>query len=258
MFSYEIALNYWEVFLLILVRITAFVTAAPFFSMANAPARVKIALSFFISIIVFMLIPTRTLEYNGIVDLAVLIVKEVVVGLLLGFSANLAMLTVSFAGYIIDINVGLSMATVFDPSTHMQTSVSGTLYYNTVYLLLLVSGLYQFLISAIVDSYQIIPIGEVTVNATLYDSFLGAVVDYFIVGFRIALPVFVTIMIVNVVLGVLTRVAPQLNMFAIGMQAKLIVGLAVMYLVAGMLPSITGFLLDMMKNAVVNIAGGLT
>lgn len=92
--------------------------------------------------------------------------------------------TITFAGNIIDSNIGLSMASEYDPTLKDQTTVSGTLYYYTVFLLLMVSGLYQFLISAIVDTYTIIPINGLSVNPSLYSSVVTLVSDYFIIGFQ--------------------------------------------------------------------------
>ena len=149
------------------------------------------------------------------------------------------------------------MANMYDPNQKEQVSVTGNLYYYTVFLLMMVSGLYQFLVSAIVDSYSIISINSVTVNLTLYDSFLKVIADYLIIGFRISLPVFVAIMLTNAILGVLTKVAAQLNMFAIGIQIKVLVGLLVMVLTVSLLPVISNFIMEMMKNAVKGIAGGL-
>ena len=74
MIIYEVALNYWEVFLLIVVRIASFVYTAPFFNMANTPQRTKLGLTFFISVIVFTLIPERTVEYNSIIEYATMVV----------------------------------------------------------------------------------------------------------------------------------------------------------------------------------------
>lgn len=95
MFNYEVALNYWEVFLLILVRIASFVYTAPFFNMANTPQRTKLGLAFFISLIVFTLVPDRTLEYSSILEYAILVIKESVVGLLLGFSCMVCVQTIT-------------------------------------------------------------------------------------------------------------------------------------------------------------------
>lgn len=149
------------------------------------------------------------------------------------------------------------MANMYDPTLKDQASVSGSLYYRVVFLLLLISGMYHFLIAAIVDSYTIIPITQVTINMKLYDSVIEVVADYFIVGMRIALPVFVTLMILNVILGVLTKVASQINMFSVGIQIKLLVGLGIMFLTVGMLPSVSTFIYNMMEKVVKNVAGGM-
>ena len=87
---------------------------------------------------------------------------------------------------------------------------------------------------------------------------LMLVADYFIIGFRIALPIFVSVMVVDCVLGILTKVASQLNMFAVGIQIKIIVGFFVMYLTISLLPHVANFIYQNMKAAMKLIAGGLT
>lgn len=256
MLNFEVALNQWEVFLLILVRIASFVYTAPFFSIQGIPQRTKLGLAVFVSILVYMLVPDKALVYSGIIDYAILVIKESVMGLLLGFAANICMQTINFAGHIIEVNIGMSMASMFDQNTNTQTGVVGQFYYYAVMLLMIITGLYQFMLRAIIDTYSIIPIGQMTINATLYDSFIEIILDYFVIGFRIALPVFVAIMIVNAILGILTKVAPQINMFAVGVQIKLLAGLAVMFLTISLLPTISNYLYDFVNNVIVNIAGG--
>lgn len=258
MFNYEVALNYWEVFLLIVVRIASFVYTAPFFNISSTPQRTKLGFTFFLSIIVFTLIPERTIVYTGLLDYAILIIKESVIGLLLGFSCMICVQILSFAGHIIDVSIGLSMANQFDPTLKEQTSISGLLYYYTVFLLLIVTGLYQFLIRAIVDTYSIVPINGITINMSLYNSMLQLIADYFIIGFRIALPVFASLLIVNCVLGILAKVAAQLNMFAVGIQIKMIVGFVIMFVTVGLLPSVANIIYLSIKAAVKLIAGGFT
>ena len=257
MFSYEVALDYWEIFLLILVRIASFVHTAPFFNTANTPQRVKLGLAFFISMIIFTIIPEKEIAYDGVIGYASLVVKESVVGLLLGFVCNICIQTITFAGHLMDFEIGLSMASAYDPTMKEQMSVSGSFYYRAVFLLLLISGMYQFLISAIVDSYSIISVGGMSVNVSLYGSVLGIATEYILIGFRIALPIFVTSMLLNAILGILTKVAPQMNMFAVGIQIKLLVGLAIMFLTVSLLPSIATYIMNMMKQVVKAVAGGL-
>ena len=209
------------------------------------------------SLLLYNVLQRPELNYTDVIGYAVIVFQEGSTGLLIGFSANICNSIVLFAGNIIDMDIGLSMASEYDPTLKDQTTISGSLYYYTVFLLLMVSGLYQFLISAIVDTYTIIPINGLSVNPSLYSSVVTLVSDYFIIGFRIALPVFVSLLIVNCVLGILAKVASQLNMFAVGIQIKILAGLVIMFVTVGLLPQIANFIYQNIKAAVKLIAGGL-
>lgn len=89
------------------------------------------------------------------------------------------------------------------------------------------------------------------------NSMLEFLSDYVIIGFRIVLPIFCSILLLNAVLGVLAKVAPQMNMFAVGIQLKVLVGLSVLFLTAGMLPGIADFVLDEMKRMIDSFVGGM-
>ena len=256
-FNYDFVLSQMELFLLILVRITAFAHTAPFFSISNVPIRVKLGLSIFISLLVFSVNPNQSYAYDGIIGYALLIGKEALVGVIIGYSANICMQVIHFAGHIIDVNIGMAMATMYDPATKMQVNISGNLYYYLVMMLMLISGLHQFIVRAIVDTYTVLPVGAATINPGLYSSVLGFIADYFVVGFRIALPVFITIMIVNSILGIMARVAPQMNMFAVGIGIKVVAGLVIMYVTVALLPLVASVLMENMKEVIVKIVEGL-
>ena len=149
------------------------------------------------------------------------------------------------------------MATMYDPATRMQVNLSGRLYYYVVLLLMMISGLHRFLIQAIVDTYTVIPIGAAIIKPTVYNTVVGFIADYFVIGFRIALPVFITLMLMSCILGIMAKIAPQMNMFSVGMQLKIIVGLMVMYLTVSMLPSVSNFLMETMKSNIVDIVKGM-
>lgn len=253
----DVLFQKWELYLLILTRIASFMYTAPFFSVGNVPRRTKLGLSVFLSYLIFTVYPNQTYTYASVIDYGILVAKEALVGLMIGFCVNLCVQAIHFAGYIIDVNIGMSMASTYDPATQLQVNISGQLYYYGVFLLLLVSGLEQFLIKAIVDTYTVLPVDSMTINLSLYDSFIGFIVDYFILGFRIALPVFITIMLLNCILGIMARVAPQMNMFAIGMQLKVLIGLFVMYITVYMMPSVANVLMDAMKQFFIQVVEGL-
>lgn len=247
-----------EFFFVILVRISAFILTAPFFNQRNVPRRVKAGLSFFLSVIVFNMADYVPLDYNSSIDYAIIIIREAIVGISLGFTVNLCLYILDLAGRLIDTEIGFSMVNVLNPVSNIQTSVTGSLYTYLVMLVMLVSRLHYFLIAAIVDTFELMPVGNVLLPSNLYVIVLNFVKEYFIIGFRIILPVFASILIVNVVLGVLARVAPQMNMFVIGMQLKLFVGLVILLFMVGMLPSITDFIFNEMKYVLNDMIQAMT
>ena len=236
-----------EFFFVILVRISAFLVSAPFFHQRSVPARVKAGLSFFLSVIVFNMTEYVPLGYDASIEYAVLVIREAMVGLSLGFTANMCLYILDLAGRLIDTEIGFSVVNVLNPISNFQTSVTGSLYTYLVMLVMLVSNMHYFVISAIVDTFELIPVNKSALPSELYVIVVKFVRDYFIIGFRIILPVFASILVVNIVLGVLAKVAPQMNMFVIGMQLKLLVGLIILMFVVGMLPSITDFIFNEMK-----------
>lgn len=248
-----------EYFLLILVRVSCFVFIAPFFSMNNTPRMVRIAISFFTAMLLYStLTPAQGIVYNTVEAYALIVVKEAVTGLIIGFSANICTAIVSFAGAVVDMETGLSMVTLMDPTSREQTSITGVLYQYVIMMMLLASGMYRYLLGALADSFLLVPIngalfkGENLVAAIT--TFLG---DYITIGFRICLPVFCTMILLNAVLGVLAKVAPQLNMFAVGIQLKVLVGLGVLFLSCGMLSGATSFIFTEIKKVTVTFVEGM-
>ena len=97
MLEYTFSYNNLEYFLLILVRVSCFVFVAPFFSMSNTPRRVRIGLSVFITVLLYQVIPHEAIEYRTLLGYFIIVMKEVLTGLLIGFAANLCSTVVSFA-----------------------------------------------------------------------------------------------------------------------------------------------------------------
>lgn len=259
MIDYSFSVAELEYFLLVFTRITCFIYIAPFYGMTNTPNRVKIGLGFFVSVLVYsMLSPYETIAYQSVEGYAIVVLKEALTGLLIGFGANICMSITSLAGQIIDMDIGLSMATMFDPTTKEQTTISGGFYQYVVMLMLLVSGMHRFILQALIETYELIPVnGAVFHTEALLTAMLQFMSDYIVIGFRICLPVFMVILILNVVLGVLAKVSPQLNMFSVGIQIKILVGFAVMFLTIGMLPSAADFIFTEMKKMMVAFVEGM-
>lgn len=260
MIEYGFSLYDLEYFLLIFVRVTCFVFVAPFFSMDGAPRQVRIGLSFFTALLLYETITPSELPitYNTVTGYAVIVMKEAITGLLIGLGASMCSAIVNFAGSVADMETGLSMATLMDPTTKQSTSISGVLYQYIIMMMLIASGMYRYLFGALADTFVLIPInGAVFHTDKLIQSVVSFMTQYIVIGFRIVLPVFCVMLILNAVLGVLAKVSPQMNMFAVGIQLKIWIGLAVLFFTARMLPSAANFIFDQMKKMTVSFVEGM-
>lgn len=249
-----------EYFLLIFTRISCFVFVAPFFSLRNTPAVVRVGISFFTSMLLYQaLTPGDAVSYDTLLGYTVIVMKEAMVGLLIGFAANICTSIVNFAGAIADMETGLSMVTLMDPASRESTSITGVFYQYVMMLMMISTGMYRYLFGAIADTFKLIPVnGAVFSGESLLNSMITFLGDYIIIGFRIVLPVFCTILLLNAILGVLAKVSPQMNMFAVGIQLKILVGLSIIFFTAGMLPGAADFIFREMQSMILSFMEGMT
>lgn len=248
-----------EYFLLILVRVTCFVYVAPFFSLNGVPRRVKIGFGIFLAYLLYTAVDRNEVVYNTLLGYAVIVMKEALTGFLIGWGAQICATVTSLAGSIADMEIGLSMVSLMDPTTRQQATFTGVFYQYFFTLLMIITGMYQYLIRALIDSFTLIPInGAIFRSESLVESLAVFMGDYITIGFRIILPIFCTMILLNAVMGVLAKVSPQMNMFAVGMQLKVLVGLGIMFLTIRMLPNAADYVFVEMKRMIVSFVEGMT
>ncbi|MCM1385853.1 MAG: flagellar biosynthetic protein FliR [Bacillus sp. (in: Bacteria)] len=247
-----------EYFLLILVRVSVFVYVAPFFSMNNTPHMVRIGFAVFLSYLLFFYVDHNEVVYSTVLGYAIIVVKEAMVGLLIGWGAQICMTVAAFAGSVADMEVGLSMVSLMDPLTRETATFSGVFYQYMFTLMLIISGMYQYLLQALIDTFTLIPIsGAVFHSDSLMQSMIRFMGDYIVIGFRICLPIFCVMLILNCTLGILAKVSPQMNMFAVGIQMKVLIGLSIMFLTVRMLPGAADFIFREMKTMITAFVEGM-
>jgi flagellar biosynthetic protein FliR len=220
--------------------------------MSNTPARVRLGLSFFVSVLLYQVLsPAEAVIYDTVMAYALIVIKEALVGLLIGFGANICTSIVNFAGSVADMEIGLSMVTLMDPTTKEMSSITGVFYQYIVMFMLIATGMYRYLLSAIADTFSLIPVnGAVFRSEALLDTILVFLSDYIIIGFRIVLPIFCVMVLLNAILGVMAKVSPQMNMFSVGIQLKILVGLSVLFLSATMLSGASDFIFREMQQMI--------
>lgn len=217
------------------LRILGLFTSAPVLSARSIPARARIGLAFFIALCAQAGLPEQPLvSLNDSRALAVGI-QQLVIGLSIGMAARIVFAAIELAGELIGLQMGLNFAGFFDPVIGAQSSTVGRLYGNTTLLLFVVLNGHLLLVQTVIASFETFPIGHdplyVASHMKLHE--LGTIV--FRYGFHIALPMIGILMFVNAVLGIISRVAPQINVFAIGFPLTLVAGMLGMIATAPLL-----------------------
>ncbi|MNI45859.1 Flagellar biosynthetic protein FliR [compost metagenome] len=219
--------------MLIFCRITAFFVVVPVLSSRNVPNTFKVGLSVFITFIIF-----ASIGSNSAVPLdseyVILIMREFLIGILLGFLAYMFFAAIQVAGSFMDIQIGFGIANVIDPMTGASAPMLGNFKYMIALLLFLSVDGHHFLIRAIIQSYEWIPLqNEVfkqVYNGQVSDFLIKSFSAMFYISFQLAAPVVAAMFLTDLGLGLLTRVAPQFNVFVIGAPLKMLLGFALLIL----------------------------
>ncbi len=235
----------WTVFLLVLVRITGMFFLSPIFGRKNIPNYFKVGFCFVFAIIVSNSVPVPNLaNYNSLASYVFLIGKELLVGLMLGFISYLIFSSIYIAGQLIDMRIGFGMVSVFDPITNVQVPITADFYVVFATLFMLITDSHHLLIKAVSESFTILPIGEAIFNGVLLQQLIKLFSTAFVIGFKIAAPVTVVILITDISLGIISKSIPQLNVFMLGMPVKIILGLLVILITIGAFKGIVNVIIN--------------
>ena len=216
-------------FMLVLVRLTGMFVVAPFFGRRNIPAIFKAGFAFVNALIAVSVLKDRTIpETNGIVQFVAAAGSEFIVGMLIGYVSYMIFSAIYLAGQLIDMQMGFGIVNVIDPLSNIQVPVTANFYYiMTMLVFLLING-HHALIEALHRSFEIIPVGRAVFSDILFTDVLRMFGYIFELGFKFAAPVTAAILIVDVMLGIMSKTVPQLNVFVVGMPAKILIGFLVM------------------------------
>ena len=257
MINYNFSVQDLEYFLLIFTRVTLFIYSAPFFSIGNVPRRFKAGLGIFLAMLLYQfVVPHSVVEYDTVLSYAIIVFKEATCGVLMGLMCNIIVLVTNFAGKVMDMETGLSMMQFFDPGSRQQTGFTGTIFNYSFLLIMMCTNLHHYLIRAFIESYQLIPVGHVIIREDkLYMAVLTILYNYMQLGLKICLPIFCAMLLLNAILGIMAKAAPQMHMFSIGMQLKILTGLGVLLLTMYLMPGVADAIFVEMKKMMVTAVG---
>jgi len=212
-----------------ILRISAFYFAMPIIGAKTVPARIRIILSVLTALLVVPLLPNAPIISFMSVGGMLMVVKELIIGLALGFTLQIVMHVFVLAGQLIALKLGLGFAAQNDPSSGVSVTVLSQFYLLLSTLLFLAINGHLAVINMMVNSFTTFPIGGSGLTPNDYMMIVHLFSWMFAAGLLISLPLFTSMMIVNMSFGVMGRSAPQLNILNVGFPITLMFGFILMW-----------------------------
>ena len=234
----------FAVYFLALSRIASFLYTGIFFSIKGIPNLVKIGFSMVLSYVVFMTMSPDIVIEETVIGYALQAMSEAVYGMALGYTTYLIFVTVQMAGQLIDIQIGFSIGSIYDPVTDNKVSIFGKFYYWLSLALFLALDLHHFMIHAIVRTYDILPLGSGHLEGFFTLGFLSIFTGSMKAAFQIALPLMMILFLTDIIMGMLARTVPQINVFILGLPLKVLIGIAIMII---LIPAVSESIVDSLE-----------
>lgn len=250
-----------SILLLILVRVSTFFVTIPLFSYRTIPQQVRITLAVVLAWMMYYTFNIDPIEINGFYLL--LILKEAIIGLMLGLVAMIILSAVQIAGGFIDFQMGFAMANIIDPQTGAQSPLMGQFLNFLMLLLLLAINGHHLILDGIYYSYQFMPIDQFFPNFAEEGTVLFIIktfVSVFAIAFQMSAPIVAILFLVTLALGITGKTVPQMNIFVIGFPIKIAVGFLVLIVTMGVLVGVMKELIEFMiislRDLMVILGGG--
>ena len=201
------------VFILIFFRLLAFISVAPAFSVKGMPNLVKIGFSLVFAYTLYLTMPLASpLVYESILELLVLVIKEVAFGLALGFVVNLIFLSFQMAGQTVDFQIGFSMVSYYDSLSTTRVSIFGNIYQWLGLILFFVINGHHIMLYSFAQSFDLIPLAGIELASLDLKVVVNIFAKSFLTAFQIAIPIIFVILMTDAVIGLISRTVPQINL----------------------------------------------
>ena len=215
-------------FLFVTARVSGFVLFNPILGRTNIPAPFRSGMVIVLSVFVTSMSEQQPPQPTGIADFAVFMLLEMAIGFLLGMAVNIFFYIPQMAGSIMDTQMGMTMNRMYDPGSSANMSTTGQLLNILMLLLFFTGGGHLTLLRMFLTSEQVVPFGQVSIGPSAFRLLLELFAECTLLGVKLCMPVLAAELIAQVGMGVLMKVIPQINVFVINLELKIIVGLALL------------------------------
>lgn len=223
-----------SIFILVFCRMGGMIFFNPILARREIPTQVRAGLTLAITLVLAPnLLGINTVAFNTAAAMLFAIMKEMCIGMLLGLIMTIFYYLIFLAGDIMDTSFGLSMSKVFDPSTNIQMSVSGNLMQLCFILYLFLTNSHLLLIRIIMSSYSVVPVGTNVMIGEIGGFIIDVFISTFGLAMQLAIPFMVACFVLEVAMGILMKLVPQISIFTIHFQIKIMLGFILLFAFAG-------------------------
>ena len=246
-------------FVVVLTRLSGLMTTAPLISTYPIPMQIKTWLMAMVAFIMFPIVLAKAgfQMPTSIPELSIILLKEFMIGYIIGFVANVVFIGVEIAADLISMQMGLTASQALNPMTGDTSPILSQAY--TILASMIFIGLngYQWLFAAVYKTFQIMPPGyEITISGTLVQNVIFLTSQVFVVGLGIALPIFSVLVITDVLLGFVSKMMPNMNIFMVALPVKIYMGLLLFVILIPLMYSQLQVLIEKYLASIITILGG--
>lgn len=227
--------------MLVFLRLGAFLFVLPFFSMMNFPVTLRVALGALGALLIAPTLPAFHLEKLDFLSLFGVMIQEIGVGLLLGFVSCMIFYAVELAGNFISTELGLNTAAILDPVSGQSSQLAGTTLLFLATVIMLTLNLHHWILLGFQETYTVLPMGGVHLNDAAFETVVSGTSHIFMIALQISAPVIAVSFVITLIFSVLSRAVPEMNVFSEMFGFRIIGGLIVF-----------GFTLQLSAQYVVN------
>lgn len=242
-----------SLFSLIMMRMSGFILLNPLLGRREIPMQVKGGFIFVLTIMAYSLSVENLPPAYSMIEFGFLLIKEFAVGFVIGYVMELFFFAITFGGYVIDFQLGLTMATVYDPQSNSQVAVTGSILQTWFVLLFFAVDGHLALMKILVTSAEVLPYGTVMITQGAGPRVLEIFLSCVELGMRLALPILAAEFLVEVGVGIMNKVVPQISIFVINIQLKIIVGIGLLIIMFSSFGEHLNRILTQMMKAVQGI-----
>lgn len=228
----EQILGWTASYLWVLLRVGAMLMVAPIFGSQSLPARIRLLIALAVSLVITPTVPAippvDPLSIAGVT----MIVQQILIGVAMGFILNLVIAAFVVAGESIAMSMGLGFAQTVDPQNGVSVPLISQFLTIVVTLLMVALNVPAMIVKMLADSFTILPVSPVGLTAEDFRAIAWFGQQMYVNAVLVALPVVTTLLMVNLAMGVITRAAPQMNIFSVGFPATLMIGFFLLFLAA--------------------------